>query len=57
MTTAPITPAKALTKDEARYPLGYGTPEDVANAAVFLLSDGARWITGDAITMDGGLLL
>ncbi len=44
-------------KDEEKYPLGYGQPEDVANAIVFLLSDGARWITGTNLIMDGGLTL
>jgi NAD(P)-dependent dehydrogenase (short-subunit alcohol dehydrogenase family) len=49
--------AGAGMDDESRYPLGYGEPDDVANAAVFLLSDGARWITGTELLMDGGLLL
>lgn len=40
-----------------QYPLGYGEPEDVAGAAVFLLSEAARWITGTTLVMDGGLLL
>ncbi len=41
----------------SRYPLGLGNPEDVANAAVFLLSDASRWITGTNIILDGGFLL
>ena len=41
-------------EDEKRYPLGYGEPSDVANTAMFLLSDGARWITGQNIIVDGG---
>ncbi|MDY2942304.1 MAG: SDR family oxidoreductase [Paludibacteraceae bacterium] len=36
------------------FPLGLGMPTDVANAAMFLLSDGARWITGQNIVVDGG---
>lgn len=36
------------------FPLGIGQPEDVANAAVFLLSDKARWITGSNLVVDGG---
>ena len=32
-----------------------GTPEDVANLAVFLASDKARYITGETIKIDGGL--
>lgn len=41
--------------DEAKYPLGYGKPEYVANAAAFLLSDASIWITGTSLTVDGGL--
>lgn len=31
-----------------------GTPEDVAKSTVFLASDDALWMTGSAITVDGG---
>jgi 3-oxoacyl-[acyl-carrier protein] reductase len=31
-----------------------GTPEDVANAALFLVSDEARFITAQTLTVDGG---
>jgi NAD(P)-dependent dehydrogenase (short-subunit alcohol dehydrogenase family) len=34
-----------------------GEVEDVANAAVFLLSDAASWITGQVINVDGGQLV
>jgi 3-oxoacyl-[acyl-carrier protein] reductase len=33
-----------------------GTPEDVAEAALFLASDSARYITGSEVNLDGGLL-
>jgi pyridoxal 4-dehydrogenase len=33
---------------------GQGTPEDIAPAVAFLASDGARWITGQTINVDGG---
>jgi len=33
-----------------------GQPEDVANLALFLVSDEASWITGTAMTIDGGIL-
>jgi NAD(P)-dependent dehydrogenase (short-subunit alcohol dehydrogenase family) len=38
------------------YPLGrVGEPEDIANAALFLCSDEAAWITGVTLPVDGGL--
>jgi 3-oxoacyl-[acyl-carrier protein] reductase len=38
-------------------PLGrYGEPAEFANAAVFLFSDGARYITGATLQVDGGLI-
>lgn len=42
---------------EKQYPLGFGMPEDVANATCYLLSKEAKWITGSEIKMDGGLVL
>jgi NAD(P)-dependent dehydrogenase (short-subunit alcohol dehydrogenase family) len=36
-----------------KYPLGLGKPDDVANAACFLLSDDARWISGTELVVDG----
>lgn len=39
-------------------PLGrVGEPSDIADVAVFLASDSARYITGQTITVDGGLLV
>ncbi|NLM75173.1 MAG: 3-oxoacyl-[acyl-carrier-protein] reductase [Clostridiaceae bacterium] len=39
-------------------PLGrFGTPSDVADLAVFLASDKARYITGQVINVDGGLYM
>jgi NAD(P)-dependent dehydrogenase (short-subunit alcohol dehydrogenase family) len=37
-------------------PLGLGEPEDVANAALFLLSDASRFVTGTGMVVDGGAL-
>lgn len=41
---------------EARHPLGFGRPEDVSNAVIFLLSDASQWITGTSLVVDGGYL-
>ncbi|WP_431985373.1 SDR family oxidoreductase [Streptomyces qinglanensis] len=42
----------------ARYPMGrLGAPSDVAGAAAFLTADEAGWITGQTLTVDGGLFL
>ncbi|MEK7366782.1 MAG: SDR family oxidoreductase, partial [candidate division NC10 bacterium] len=39
----------------ARIPLGrFGLPEDVAAAALFLVSDAAAYITGTVLIVDGG---
>lgn len=47
-----------LANDLAKYPLHrYGKPHEVAQAAVYLLSDAAKWITGTSITIDGGRTL
>jgi NAD(P)-dependent dehydrogenase (short-subunit alcohol dehydrogenase family) len=32
----------------------FGTPREIADAAVFLLSDGAGYVTGDCLVVDGG---
>ncbi|RDI17955.1 SDR family oxidoreductase [Lentzea flaviverrucosa] len=40
-----------------QYPMKrLGTPEDVASLVAFLCSDGASWITGETVRVDGGLL-
>lgn len=41
-----------------KYPLKrMGTPNDVANASVFLLSEASSWITGINLILDGGVTL
>jgi NAD(P)-dependent dehydrogenase (short-subunit alcohol dehydrogenase family) len=45
--TAPTFLADGLEAD--------GQPEDIANAALFLVSDAASWITGVVLPVDGGL--
>jgi len=47
-----------LEIDRLKYPLKrYGKPEEVAYAAVYLLSDAAQWITGSNLIIDGGYTL
>lgn len=36
------------------FPLGLGCPSDISATAMFLMSEGARWITGQNIVVDGG---
>lgn len=41
----------------AAYPMGrLGVPSDIAGAVVFFASEDAAWITGQTLTVDGGLL-
>lgn len=41
---------------QARAPLRrLGTPNDVADAVLFLLGSGARWVTGTNLVVDGGM--
>ena len=56
----PIVMADGVTEEELKerekfYPLKrYGQPEDIANLAVFLLSDASAWMTGSCIDITGG---
>ena len=46
-----------LREDEQKYPLKrYGTPEDVANAVIYLLSDASSWVTGTCLKIAGGII-
>lgn len=44
-----------LKEDEQKYPLKrYGTPEDIANLAIYMLSDASTWMTGSNVKISGG---
>jgi NAD(P)-dependent dehydrogenase (short-subunit alcohol dehydrogenase family) len=45
---------EVIERIEKTYPLGKGCSGDIANAVEFLISDKARWITGQQLTVDGG---
>lgn len=44
-----------LKEDEQKYPLKrYGTPEDIAHLAIYMLSDASSWMTGSNVKISGG---
>lgn len=44
-----------LKEDEQKYPLKrYGQPGDIANLAVYMLSDASTWMTGSNVKISGG---
>ena len=52
---------KMLTAEQGKalldaHPLGLSTPQDVANAVIFLLSDMSKNVTGTTLAVDGGFL-
>jgi len=51
-------PEKVKAEMMAQIPLGrFGTPEEVAQAVVFLASEAATYITGQVIHINGGMLM
>lgn len=51
-------PDKVLDMMKGKSPLGkLATPEDIANAYLFLASDEAAFITGEVLAVDGGVVL
>ena len=61
LTDTPLANQLLSTEDKKeasnkRHPLGrYGRPEDIAAAALYLLSDDASWMTGQVLHLDGGM--
>ena len=50
--------AAVIADRNRRCPMGFmGSPWDIANAALFLVSDEARYITGAELVVDGGVTL
>ena len=61
MVKTPLTAPTTLTQEQldadmAKYPLKrYGEPKEIGLAAVYLLSDATKWITGASLVIDGGI--
>jgi NAD(P)-dependent dehydrogenase (short-subunit alcohol dehydrogenase family) len=51
---ATMSPERVQTSADSVLVPNPGVPEDIAAAIVFLLSDDARYITGQTINVDGG---
>jgi len=47
-----------LKETESKYPLGrFGEPKEIAQAAIYFLSDASSWTTGAGLVIDGGFTL
>ena len=54
---SPPAPNPAVNEITRRVPLArFGSPQDIASAVAFLASPGGRFITGQIIYVDGGLV-
>jgi NAD(P)-dependent dehydrogenase (short-subunit alcohol dehydrogenase family) len=51
-----LLPSQQLLEDrKARIPAGrFGSPEELADLAAYLVSDAADWMRGEVVTLDGG---
>jgi NAD(P)-dependent dehydrogenase (short-subunit alcohol dehydrogenase family) len=57
MGALPPDPTEALAAIAATHPLGRnGQPDEVADVIVFLAGDGARYMTGSIVSVDGGFV-
>lgn len=54
MTESIFANEEVVERMKATYPLGLGSPYNIADAVDFLLSEKASWITGQSLTVDGG---
>jgi 3-oxoacyl-[acyl-carrier protein] reductase len=50
-------PPEEIAEIAGRIPLGLGSVDDVAAAAVFLASDAGRQLTGVVLDVNGGMLM
>jgi 3-oxoacyl-[acyl-carrier protein] reductase len=58
MTAETLRDPEQVRQQEQSIPLGrVGQPQDIANAALFLVSDDASFATGTNFVIDGGALL
>jgi NAD(P)-dependent dehydrogenase (short-subunit alcohol dehydrogenase family) len=50
-----MTVEQAMEKFSAKAGIApFGQPKEIADLMAFLVSPGARWVTGSAVRMDGG---
>lgn len=54
MTINSVFTEEQLQNNAALHPLGNGNLEDIANGAIYLLSNASSWVTGTNLVIDGG---
>lgn len=54
---AAVLSEEELEQHQKDYPLGFGEAEDVAYLCIYLLSNASKWMTGQILTLDGGLTI